>query len=93
LEYKLHTFSNGLRLAFKQTQNTQVAHCGFFINAGSRDELPNQVGLAHLLEHMAWASSFVFMIKMEFPLMERFLIGLLIIRSKDLKVTTGKSLR
>jgi predicted Zn-dependent peptidase len=52
LEYKLHTFSNGLRLAFKQTQNTQVAHCGFFINAGSRDELPNQVGLAHLLEHM-----------------------------------------
>jgi len=52
LEYTLHTFSNGLRLAFKQTQNTQIAHCGFFINAGSRDELPSQVGLAHLLEHM-----------------------------------------
>jgi len=52
LEYKLHTFSNGLRLAFKQTENTQIAHSGFFINAGSRDELPSQVGLAHLLEHM-----------------------------------------
>lgn len=52
MEYTLHTFSNGLRLAFKQTENTQIAHCGFFINAGSRDELPTQVGLAHLLEHM-----------------------------------------
>ncbi|MFT7590316.1 MAG: putative Zn-dependent peptidase [bacterium] len=52
MEYKLHTFSNGLRLAFKQTENTQIAHCGFFINAGSRDEQTSQVGLAHLLEHM-----------------------------------------
>lgn len=52
MEYTLHTFSNGLRLAFKQAENTQIAHCGFFINAGSRDELPTQVGLAHLLEHM-----------------------------------------
>ncbi len=52
MEYTLHTFSNGLRLAFKQTENTQIAHCGFFVNAGSRDEKPNQVGLAHLLEHM-----------------------------------------
>lgn len=52
MEYTLHTFANGLRLAFKQTSNTQIAHCGFFINAGSRDEAENQVGLAHLLEHM-----------------------------------------
>jgi len=52
LEYQLHTFSNGLRLAFKQSQATQIAHCGYFINAGSRDEKDNQIGLAHLLEHM-----------------------------------------
>lgn len=52
MEYTLHTFSNGLRLAFKQTENTQIAHCGYFINAGSRDEQEYQVGLAHLLEHM-----------------------------------------
>ncbi len=52
MEYKLHTFSNGLRLAFKQSHNTQIAHSGFFINAGSRDEHENQIGLAHLLEHM-----------------------------------------
>jgi predicted Zn-dependent peptidase len=52
LEFISHTLSNGLRLAFKQTENTQIAHCGFFINAGSRDEKSNQIGLAHLLEHM-----------------------------------------
>lgn len=52
MDYLLHTFPNGLRLAFKKTENTRIAHCGFFINAGSRDEKENQVGLAHLLEHM-----------------------------------------
>ena len=52
MEYTLHTFSNGLRLAHKQTENTQIAHCGVFINAGSRDEKETQIGLAHLLEHM-----------------------------------------
>ena len=26
-------------------------HCGFLINAGSRDELENEHGLAHLIEH------------------------------------------
>ncbi|MBO6515032.1 MAG: insulinase family protein, partial [Bacteroidia bacterium] len=52
MEYTLHTFSNGLRLAFKQSENTRIAHCGYFINTGSRDESDNQVGLAHLLEHM-----------------------------------------
>ncbi|MCB9262130.1 MAG: insulinase family protein [Flavobacteriales bacterium] len=52
MEYKIHTFENGLRLVFKQSYNTQIAHCGYFINAGSRDETEDQIGLAHLLEHM-----------------------------------------
>ena len=52
MEYQLHTFPNGLRLAYKETTNTQIAHCGFFINTGSRDESHEQQGMAHLLEHM-----------------------------------------
>ncbi len=30
----------------------QVAHCGLLINAGSRDELPGEEGLAHFIEHV-----------------------------------------
>jgi len=52
LEYELFTFSNGIRFAFKQSANTQIAHSGIFVNAGSRDERSHEVGIAHLLEHM-----------------------------------------
>ena len=36
----------------KRVQNTRIVHCGFFIDAGSRDEKLSEHGLAHLLEHM-----------------------------------------
>lgn len=52
MEYELITMNNGLRLAYRQTANTRIAHAGIFINAGSRDEQPFEVGIAHLLEHM-----------------------------------------
>jgi predicted Zn-dependent peptidase len=32
--------------------NSPVSHIGLFINTGSRDELPGEHGLAHLIEHM-----------------------------------------
>lgn len=49
---EFHTFSlpNGLRVIFKKTDRP-VSHCGIVINAGSRDELPGQEGLAHYIEH------------------------------------------
>ncbi len=51
MEVLLHTLSNGLRLVHKPTANGQVAHLGITINAGSRDEGPDEQGLAHFIEH------------------------------------------
>ncbi len=45
------TLPNGLRVIHKST-NSNVSYCGFFINAGTRDELPQQFGMAHFTEHM-----------------------------------------
>ncbi len=50
-EFQIHTLSNGIRLVHR-TVNSPVAHLGLFINAGSRDERPEEHGLAHLIEHM-----------------------------------------
>lgn len=44
------TFPNGIRVIHVQVPH-EVAHLGVYINAGSRDELPNEFGLAHFIEH------------------------------------------
>ncbi|MBN2274488.1 MAG: insulinase family protein [Bacteroidales bacterium] len=46
-----HVLANGIRLVHHHT-DSPVAHCGLMINTGSRDERPEQHGVAHLLEHM-----------------------------------------
>jgi predicted Zn-dependent peptidase len=51
MQYFLHTLSNGIRLVHKHAES-YVAHCGLTINAGSRDELGNEQGLAHFIEHL-----------------------------------------
>ncbi|MBN2522373.1 MAG: insulinase family protein [Bacteroidales bacterium] len=51
MEYYTHVLQNGIRL-IHQPVNSPVAHCGIFINTGSRDELENQHGMAHLIEHL-----------------------------------------
>ncbi|HYG38539.1 MAG TPA: pitrilysin family protein [Cytophagales bacterium] len=53
-EYELYTLSNGIRVVHKQVTNTRIAHCGFILDIGSRDEKPDQQGLAHFWEHMAF---------------------------------------
>ena len=45
-----HILSNGLRIIHLST-NSQVAYCGFAVNAGSRDEKQQEHGLAHFVEH------------------------------------------
>ena len=50
-EYHIHTLSNGIRLVHRSV-NSPVSHLGLFINTGSRDEFPDEHGLAHLIEHM-----------------------------------------
>jgi predicted Zn-dependent peptidase len=46
-----HTLPNGIRLVHMPV-NSPVAHCGILVNTGSRDELANQHGLAHFIEHV-----------------------------------------
>ena len=50
MEFFTFTLPNGIRVIHKQTAR-DVSHCGLIINAGSRDELENQQGLAHFIEH------------------------------------------
>lgn len=47
------TFDNGLRLIFMPSP-THVVYCGYTVGAGTRDELPNEQGMAHFLEHMSF---------------------------------------
>lgn len=52
-DYQIHTFPNGLRLVHQHiNHDSAVAHLGLIINTGSRDELENENGLAHFLEHV-----------------------------------------
>jgi predicted Zn-dependent peptidase len=53
-DYECYTFPNGIRLVHKQVPHTQVGHCGFMMDIGSRDERPEQQGMAHFWEHMAF---------------------------------------
>ena len=54
MEYDLITLENGIRVVYKQVASTNLVHCGFILDIGSRDERPDQEGLAHFWEHMAF---------------------------------------
>ncbi len=45
---------NGLTVATHEMPHLESAALGVWVGAGSRSELPNEHGLAHLLEHMAF---------------------------------------
>lgn len=51
MDLTYHTLKNGIRMVHLQTAS-EVAHCGVIINAGSRDEQPEEHGMAHFIEHM-----------------------------------------
>ena len=51
MAYSTFTLPNGLRL-IHTTSPTNVAYCGFAIDAGTRDELPQEQGMAHFVEHL-----------------------------------------
>lgn len=50
MEYTSMTLPNGIRL-IHATVDSPVAHCGVVINTGSRDERPEEHGMAHFIEH------------------------------------------
>lgn len=47
---EVFVLSNGAKIVYQKT-NTLVAHIGVFFKAGSRYERPDEIGLAHFLEH------------------------------------------
>lgn len=54
---KLHRLPNGLRVLINQDQAVRTASVGLYIKAGSVFESPNENGLAHFVEHMAFKGS------------------------------------
>ncbi len=50
----LHTLSNGLRVVTEHMPGLQSAAIGIWVGAGGRHERPEQNGIAHFLEHMAF---------------------------------------
>lgn len=51
MQYQTHTLPNGLRIVHKPDASP-VSYCGLAINAGTRDELPHEHGMAHFIEHL-----------------------------------------
>ncbi len=49
--YNRYTLPNGLRIIHEPT-SSPVAYCGFAVNAGTRDELEHEQGMAHFVEHL-----------------------------------------
>jgi len=51
IPFEWHTMFNGLRLVHQRIESP-VAYCALMMNAGSRDELKNEYGAAHMMEHL-----------------------------------------
>lgn len=51
MEFDILRLPNGLRVLHVEDANIMTVHCGFIINAGSRDETREESGIAHLIEH------------------------------------------
>lgn len=49
-EFEIYTLANGIRGIHRQVRSG-VTHCALVVNAGSRDELPSEYGIAHFTEH------------------------------------------
>jgi len=54
LTVQLHTLSNGFRIVTEAMPGLQSASIGLWVEAGGRHETPEQNGIAHFLEHMAF---------------------------------------
>jgi predicted Zn-dependent peptidase len=50
MEFTTYTLPNGIRGIHRRIKGN-VTHCALLVNAGSRDELKHQFGLAHFTEH------------------------------------------
>jgi predicted Zn-dependent peptidase len=54
MSVRLHRLSNGLRVVTERMPGMESAAVGIWVGAGGRHEAPEQNGIAHFLEHMAF---------------------------------------
>lgn len=57
LEFKEHTFENGLRLVMSRSDNIPMVSINTMFHIGSKDEEEGKSGLAHLFEHLMFEGS------------------------------------
>ena len=53
MNYNTYTLANGLRVIHRHDASP-VVFCGYGVNVGSRDEAPDEEGLAHFCEHVTF---------------------------------------
>ena len=51
MSHQTYTLPNGLRI-IQAPSPTDVAYCGYAVDAGTRDERDNEQGMAHFVEHL-----------------------------------------
>src|SRR3954466_11562177 len=51
---EISKLSNGLTVVSDPMSQLESAALGIWVNTGSRNEKPSQMGISHLLEHMAF---------------------------------------
>jgi predicted Zn-dependent peptidase len=51
---KIFRLSNGIKVVHQQLTTTKIVHCAIMVDVGSRDENPENQGIAHFWEHMAF---------------------------------------
>ncbi|MFC2126422.1 M16 family metallopeptidase [Bacteroidota bacterium] len=54
MDHRIYELPNGIRVVHKEVNNTKIAHCGFILDIGSRDENRGEEGTAHFWEHMVF---------------------------------------
>lgn len=50
-DIEIFTLSNGIRVVHLPRPQSSICYCGLMIEAGSRDEMQDELGLAHFIEH------------------------------------------
>ena len=50
--YKKTVLKNGVRIISEQLRHLQSVSLGIWVNTGSRDEMENENGICHFIEHM-----------------------------------------
>lgn len=48
---QVYQLDNGLTIIHHRVPHSRLVHCGFIVNAGTRDERPDNNGVAHFIEH------------------------------------------